>query len=577
MRKDAAAGLAAVIATVAMLVAVPAQAGTYDVVSCNLAGAGGENHSWALEPYNSAGKAVPDASNFTVVGEITVSCSGTAGIGFNPSVDRRAVKVDDGAGWTFRAPTGTLVRRVTVWRSIAARGSTDDPTTPARAENGWWVGMARAGTAAGGAVVIGGETCAGNQPTAPDTVFCRKGSTPFATNLPVTYDVGEPVVTWGLQCAGPTIDSYCFTGAGTPSSANAGLELHAATVTVEDTVAPELSGGAPEAAYRRTSDPLRLVARDSAGVRSLRVLVDGVERLASRPVCDYRYASPCPGRCLSAVRSGLPARRPSLHHGDRRGPGGERQPVRSQRRAGRDAARRGRGPGQRPQITALVSDALSGISAGAIAVRDRPNQPFRVIKTTVGAGKLTATVPASLSMSNLAIRVSATDKAGNTVTSAVTSMSISTRVGSRSSRKVQRSRASIPYGRTATVLGRLTTTDGAALAGQPIVITGTLRRTGATARPVLTATTDRSGRFSVRIPAGPSQNLTVSYPGGAAWSTATAPSPCSSRPARASARRPRRSAGPARSASPAACARSARPCRPAARSSTSKRCSAAAG
>ena len=42
-------------------------------------------------------------------------------------------------------------------------------------------------------------------------------------------------------------------------------------------------------------------------------------------------------------------------------------------------------------------------------------------------------------------------------------MSLSTRVGKRS-RKVQNERASVPYGRAVTVLGRLTSTDGAPLA-----------------------------------------------------------------------------------------------------------------
>ena len=164
MRKDAAARLATVVAVAAMLVAAPARAGTYEVVSCNAPGAAGENHSWALEPYNSAGKTVPDASNFTVVGDDAVNCSPTVGIGFNPSFAHNALRVDDGAGWTFRAPAGTLVRRVTVWRHVAVRSSTDDPATPARAENGWWVATARAGTSAGGVVVIGAETCQGNAP-----------------------------------------------------------------------------------------------------------------------------------------------------------------------------------------------------------------------------------------------------------------------------------------------------------------------------------------------------------------------------------------------------------------------------
>jgi hypothetical protein len=94
----------------------------------------------------------------------------------------------------------------------------------------------------------------------------------------------------------------------------------------------------------------------------------------------------------------------------------------------------------------------------------------------------------------------------------VTSMSLSTRVG-KHARKVQNERATVAYGRAVTVLGRLTTTDGSPVANQSIVITGTLRQTGATAQPVAIALTDTGGRFSVTLPASPSRSLSVVYPG----------------------------------------------------------------
>ena len=113
------------------------------------------------------------------------------------------MKVGDGAGWTFRAPAGTTIRRVEIGRNTAARASTDDAATPA-AENGWWNVIARAGSGPGGQRVITPETCVGNTPrTAPHR--------PQAPDV-VAYDVGEPVVSWGLQCAGPTVNSLCFTG-----------------------------------------------------------------------------------------------------------------------------------------------------------------------------------------------------------------------------------------------------------------------------------------------------------------------------------------------------------------------------
>jgi hypothetical protein len=70
----------------------------------------------------------------------------------------------------------------------------------------------------------------------------------------------------------------------------------------------------------------------------------------------------------------------------------------------------------------------------------------------------------------------------------VTSMSLSTRVGRAHSRKIQNARATVAYGRAVTVLGRLTSTDGAPVAGQAIVVNGTVHRTGATPVQVATAT-----------------------------------------------------------------------------------------
>ena len=60
-------------------------------------------------------------------------------------------------------------------------------------------------------------------------------------------------------------------------------------------------------------------------------------------------------------------------------------------------------------------------------------------------------------------------------------MSLSTRTATRF-HKVRNARANVPYGRAVALSGRLTTTDGAPIAHQPIVVTGTLRRTGATRR-----------------------------------------------------------------------------------------------
>ncbi len=164
------------------------------------------------------------------------------------------------------------------------------------------------------------------------------------------------------------------------------------------------------------------------------------------------------------------------------------------------------------KISAVVSDALSGVAGGTIEVRSKRDAPFVALKTTLKSGRLTATVPKSVKGS-YGIRVSAGDKAGNGMSALVTSMSLSTRVGKGHSHKVRNERATIGYGRPVTVLGRLTSTDGSPIANQAIVFNGTLRQTGATAQPIATAMTDTGGRFSVTLPAGPSRTLSVVYPG----------------------------------------------------------------
>ena len=65
MRKDAALPVALVAALLLILPAT-ASAGTYDVLSCHIPGTEGRNLAWTVEPYNSAGKAVPDMAGFVV-------------------------------------------------------------------------------------------------------------------------------------------------------------------------------------------------------------------------------------------------------------------------------------------------------------------------------------------------------------------------------------------------------------------------------------------------------------------------------------------------------------------------------
>jgi hypothetical protein len=162
-------------------------------------------------------------------------------------------------------------------------------------------------------------------------------------------------------------------------------------------------------------------------------------------------------------------------------------------------------------ISAVVADSGSGVAGGTISVGSGGS--FTALATTLRGGRLVATVPGTLSPSRVAIRVSAGDRAGNVVTRDVTSLSLATRVGSGRVRTVRRARATVGYGRVVRVSGRLTTADGAAVSDAPLLVSSVLRRTGARTRELAAPRTDGTGRFSFRVPAGPSRELAVTYAG----------------------------------------------------------------
>ncbi len=429
-----------------------ASAGTYDVVSCHAPGAEMRNLAWAFETFNATGKPAPSPERFVLNPLSPDGCASAVGVTFSSEPARRTVIVDDGGAWVFRAPAGTTVKRMQIWRNAATTKSVDDAGTGG-VENGWWTLYARAGDQVAGRVVLAAETCPGNVPTPPDAVWCRRGAANFPATVPVTYDVGEPVVSWGMQCTGPATTSLCFTGNGTEGLAQ--LHLQAAVVTVDDPVAPVVDPGLPGDGVRRTNETFTAAASDSAGIRSLRVLIDGVARVEETYPCDFRLAAPCAAaRSRAFDLAGVPDGR---HTVTTVAEDASSNVTRSERTVDVDGTPPliDRVPVSGRRVSVLVSDAGSGVASGTIAVRDDTDAPYTPLKTTLRAGRLTANVPRSFSMSSLGIEVSVADRAGNAFTSVVTSMSLSTRVGRGSARKVRNERARVGYGRAVTLLGRL--------------------------------------------------------------------------------------------------------------------------
>lgn len=503
MRKDAA--LLVLVGAMALGFAPTAKAGTYDVVMCNAPGAERQNLSWKVEAYNALGRSAPALSSFRVTA--LQKCHSEAGVLVHPAMTPKVVRAGDGVGLVFRAPAGNTVKRMQLWRYAATRVT--GTTAP---DNGWWTAFLRAGSEVAGKAVFGNETCEGKTPTPPETVWCMRGASTFATSPMVAYDdIGEPVVSFALECNGPTPSTRCSTAAA-ENDPHAAIHLQAAVVTVDDPEAPSVSATLPET-YGRQSTPLVLSASDSAGIRSIKLLVDGAERLSEDYECDYRKPAPCPEAVTRAFD--LAGVADGRHTVTLVAEDAASNITRSERVVELDGTLpvvdRVTVSGRR--VTVDVADGLSGVAGGTIEARRKRDAPFVALKTTLRGGRLVAQVPRSYPKSRLGLRVAVADKAGNALSAVVTSMSLSTRVGRARLRKVRNERATVPYGRAVTVSGRLTTSDNVAMPGQPVVISGAIRRAGAPVEQLATTVTRADGHFAVKLPAGPSRKLTVSYPG----------------------------------------------------------------
>ena len=142
-----------------------------------------------------------------------------------------------------------------------------------------------------------------------------------------------------------------------------------------------------------------------------------------------------------------------------------------------------------------VADDGSGVAGGQISVGGTP------LPTTLARGRLTARLPSG-NPRRADIRVTVTDNAGNSATGIPPRVDVADRVRARN-------------GRAVTIRGRLTSPVGRAARRRRAEATATIRRRGADRRSRREATTtDARGRFTLRLPAGPSRNVRLSVPAG---------------------------------------------------------------
>jgi hypothetical protein len=477
------------LATALLLATSPAvaRAGTYDVVAC---GSGGVNKSWTAATGTLTGPPTPQLFQFGT------SCAGGMFTQANPTRTRSDY------AWSgtldFNAPAGTSIVAVRLIRYGDAVSSVDDANTP-EPENGDWTLFAQDGSGGPIGGPVGSEQCASDTHGG----HCVIGA-PGGTDSGVIRLAATNRVRWGLICAGADL-AYCLSGNG---SSFAKLFIYSATVTLEDNGKPTLStsGDLLAAGWRRATDTLRWDASDASGIRTVQLLVDGVERARSDQTCDFTRPVPCPPAPSGSFGlAGLPI-----------GDGNHDVSIVATDAAGNTSTKSATVAydGNAPAVTlsraaghtirVRVADGGSGVAGGGIAVRDSTGAPFRQLPTTLTGGLLIATLDHG-NASRIGILVGATDNAGNAIAGQLVEMTLS---------RVRGGRVSVRYNRSVTIRGRLRTRDGVTVTGQPIQVEETVRQTGATPLLVQTLTTDARGRFSFRAEAGPSRRLRFSFPGG---------------------------------------------------------------
>jgi hypothetical protein len=485
-------GLAVVVTLAALSTAAPASAGSYDVVSCGAPGAGGINRAWAAG-LDSFGGNANEPGSFDFINE----CPGART--FLLARSRASVGAPAGwarsAFWRFDAPAPLRISRVVLWRW--GQVFRDDPEYSGDVTDDWDL---LAGTDT--SHTIGLEHC----PIPEGQPSCETGSPiKMSAASRVQYDVNTPFLRFGVYC-NPQRLKNCQTAASN-NHPRASFNIWGSVVTIRDDVDPSLTAGGPlwSDDWRRAADPVTYSAGDPGGIRSIRLEAAG-QATRRTFTCDFHLPAPCPNSSGSlTVPAGTPDGIQPILVAAVDAAGNESV-------AWRTVAIDGNPPAvtlERPRGTTIaisVVDEASGLASGQILVRNSGAEPFRALPTTFANGLLTAPLDRGRP-SQTDIRVAVSDIAGNSATGAPPRLVLSSvRIGGRT-RSVRRGRVRIGFGKPALVRGRLTLSAGQPVSFTTVTALGTPRLAGATAQFLGTATTSRTGRFSFRVPPGPSRTL----------------------------------------------------------------------
>jgi hypothetical protein len=326
------------------------------------------------------------------------------------------------------------------------------------------------------------------------------------------YDINAAQIAYSVSCEtlGNCPRSYQKTPVAT-------IKLFGTRVTITDNVRPGLKAGGRLLAngWRRPGDVLATDASDSAGIRAVRLDMAGLRRRATTQ-CDFHLAAPCPTRYEPGLR--VPDGTPDGTHPARivaEDTAGNETVISRTIAVDGTAPRVNLDRARGRTVVLSVKDEASGLASATLQVRRNSTEPYRTPKSTFKTGRLRATLDRR-NARKMELRVIVRDNAGNVAEGTPTRLSATSAKVGRRFRKVRSGRVKVPFGRAATLRGRLTLSAGTSFAGQTIAATSTVRKRGAPLQAAGTAVTDRRGRFSIRVPAGPSRTYRLIFNGGGA-------------------------------------------------------------
>ena len=347
----------------------------------------------------------------------------------------------DVATWAFTAPAGETLAAATLWRAGDAFGG-----SALNASYEFW-------EAAPGEHEVFDECVNGLGCSHEGTV-----GEPFAN----ANRVGIPTVNTGAHVylrasCGGAAEFECPTGQGDPNNYAAALYLYAADLTLEQAAGPTVSsvGGelASAATVTGTSDLTFTASDPGSGVYEVRFAVDG--KVVQTTVPDEAGGS-C--RDVGQTTDGLSA---FLH----------RQPCPA-------------------SVSSDVAFDAAGLSPGphhlVASVLDAAGNSAPLLDRTISIASAASAVPSSSS-----VIPGAPNGLGATTAAVLTARWQST----------AKPRLLVPFGRAATILGRLTDPGGIPIAGAQITVSSTPAMAGAALAQMKGSVTSPSGTFVLRLPA----------------------------------------------------------------------------